>query len=153
MPIRIRKYHHQSDYARIHELAERMHSESKYAHMPFNHDTLHSFLEQIDDVNTTGLIAEHKTGGIIGFLCMTQIPYVFTHGAFAHDLALYVVPEYRHTLAFAALVCAGERWAAECGADAVMLGVSGPHNVERATRAYRKMGYAPWGVFLRKEIV
>lgn len=152
MMIRIRKYRHQNDYARIHELAERMHGESKYAHMPFNHDTLHCFLEQIDDVSTTGFVADHKEHGIVGFLCMTTIPYVFTQGAFAHDLALYVMPEHRHTLAFGALVRAGERWAAACGADAVMLGVSGPHNVERATRAYQKMGYAPWGVFLRKEI-
>lgn len=150
--IRIRKYRHQNDYARIHELAERMHAESKYAHKPFSHDTLHSFLEQIDDVSTTGFVADHKKHGIIGFLCMTTLPYLFTPGTFAHDLALYVVPEHRHTLTFAALVRAGERWAAECGADAVMFGVSGPHNVERATRAYQKMGYAQWGVFLRKEV-
>ena len=150
--IRIRKYKHQNDYARIHELAERMHAESKYAHKPFNHDTLHSFLEQIDDVDTVGFVADHREHGIVGFLCMTALPYVFTQGVFAHDLALYVVPEHRHTLAFGALVRAGERWAADRGADAVMLGVSGPHNVERATRAYHKMGYAPWGVFLRKEI-
>lgn len=152
MTIRIRIYKHNNDYARILELAELMHSESKYTHKLFMREAVYEFLERIDNFTVIGYVAEHHERGIIGFISLTQMPYIFTGGFFVHDLALYVVPEMRHTLAFAALLRAAEDYAKSAGADAVMLGITAPHDVSRVTRAYRKRGYTTFGVFMRKEL-
>jgi GNAT superfamily N-acetyltransferase len=152
MTIRIRTYKHSNDYARILELAELMHSESKYTHKPFMREAVYEFLERIDNFTVIGYVAEHHERGIIGFISVTQMPYIFTGGFFVHDLALYVVPEMRHTLAFAALLRAAEDYAKSAGADAVMLGITAPHDVSRVTRAYSKRGYTTFGVFMRKEL-
>jgi GNAT superfamily N-acetyltransferase len=153
MSIRIRTYKHHNDYARVLTLAELMHGESKYTHKTFMRENVYEFLEGIDNNTLIGYIAEHDQRGIVGFICLTQMPYIFTGGFFVHDLAFYIMPEMRHTLAFAALLRAAESYAKSAGADAVMLGITAPHDVTKAARAYSKRGYQTFGVFMRKEIV
>lgn len=152
MSIRIRTYKHSNDYSHVLTLAAAMHNESKYTHKPFMRDAVYEFLERIDNTTLIGYVAEHNQRGIVGFICVTQMPYIFTDGFFVHDLAFYVVPEMRHTLAFAALLRAAEDYAKSAGADAVVLGITAPHDVSRTARAYTKRGYQTFGVFMRKEV-
>jgi GNAT superfamily N-acetyltransferase len=133
-------------------LAELMYGESKYTHKPFMRESVYEFLEMIDNNTLVGYIAEHNQRGIVGFICLAQMPYIFTGGIFVHDLAFYVMPEMRHTLAFAALLRAAEKHANDVGADAVMLGITAPHDVSKTARAYNKRGYQTFGVFMRKEL-
>lgn len=153
MSIRIRTYKHSNDYSRVLLLSELMYNESKYTHKPFMREAVYEFLERIDNNMLIGRVAEHNERGIIGFISLTQMPYIFTGGFFVHDLAFYVMPEMRHTLAFAALLRAAEDYAKSAGADAVVLGITAPHDVSRVARAYHKRGYKTFGAFMRKELI
>ena len=141
------------DLPQVLELAKLMHAESRYAGMPFDEPTVREFLTHgVTNVRATAFVARHSTGSIIGFMGVVLIPYVFTPQFLATDTALYVKPEYRHTMAFAGLIIAAERWARMRGAHNMLLGVSAPKDVAKVCRAYHKLGYKDWGVMLYKEI-
>lgn len=149
--IRIRRYA-RDDRNQVLQLCEQMHAESRYSHLTFSEETVCDFIDQhVTGVSIQAFVANHNKAGVVGFVCMSLMPYIFTPGNTAIDLALYVKPAYRNTLAFAGLVRAGERWAIDNGAHSVMFGVSAPSDVQKACRAYRKLGYKDWGVILRKE--
>ena len=148
----IRRYDHVNDYLPIQHLSVRMHQESKYAHIPLSYASVYEFLSSIQGSNTEAFVAEHIKHGIIGFVAVMLMPLVFSPAHLAHDLALYVAPEFRHTLAFAGLIRAAERWAKRHNAQSIIFGISAPHDPARVARAYKKLGYVEVGVSMRKEI-
>ena len=148
----IRRYNHVNDCLQIQHLAVRMHQESKYAHIPLSHASVYEFLSSIQGSKTEAFVADHTLHGIVGFVAVTLMPLVFAPTHLAHDLALYVAPEFRHTLAFAGLIRAAEQWAKRHNAQSIIFGISAPHDPARAARAYKKLGYVEVGVSMRKEI-
>lgn len=141
------------DVAEVLELCRVMHAESKYASIPFdNATTLRTLHDAISDPMQTLIIAERRGECIVGFVGMTMMQYHFSPKLIAMDSSMYVLPQYRHTLAFAGLLRAAERWAILKGSHSILFGLTAAPDTEKAMRAYCKMGYAEWGVTLRKEL-
>ena len=149
--IRIRRYASEYADATV-KLARRMHTESKYAHKRFDEGAVRQFLSHIDNERLAGFLAVHKQQGLIGFYALDIGPCIFSYNRIATGIALYVIPEMRHTIAFAGLMRAGERWAAKRGAMAIVEGISAAHDPAKAARAFNKLGYETTGVMLHKEL-
>ncbi len=144
------RHYRPADAEQVLELAQRSHAESRYSVLPFDRAAAQRYVNVLDGDKAAGWVVENSKGQIIGFTCMQMMPFVFNSVPNPVNVITYVVPEMRHTSAFAKLITAAERWARK-RATHMSLGISGPEDVDRVVRGYEKMGFVRGGVFMRKE--
>ena len=127
-----------------------MHAESKYADQPLHGAVVCDTFKDVGG-NIGGFIA-YNDDKPIGFCAASLTGYFFRHGKLAMDLGVFVRKPYRHTTAFPRLLHHLEQWAHAEGADALICGITAPHDVDIVRKAYEKMGYTSIGVSMRKEL-
>ena len=150
--IEIRTYDNNKDANVVLQLAKSMHQESKYKSITFDEDVMKHFLSiGIDHLSTETFVAVHHIDGIVGFICLQSIPYIFNNARMASDIAVYVMPKYRASGVFVLLVDKAEQWCRAHHVHSMVFGITAPEDVARIERAYKKMGYKSWGTMVRKE--
>ena len=128
------------------DLARAMHAESeRYRRLRFSEPHIRSLYAAL--VPTGGILVVEHAGAIVGMVVGMLVPTWFGDGSefVASDLALYVEPEHRGTLAAPRLIRAFERWAVAHGAREVSLGVSTEIHAERTRELYERLGFKPTG--------
>ena len=141
------------DIAQLIELGERMHRESAYAFLPFDHGKVTQFMTGYMDNPEThcGLVAE-EGGVIVGMLAGYLTDYFFCDEKVACDMVLYVDRESRGSSAAMRLIYAFRDWARACGARELCLGVSTEINPETTGRFYEKMGLSRSGGLYKERL-
>jgi len=137
------------------ELARRMHAESVFAHIPFDEDqltqTLLGCIGNPDD--GVVLMAQNEDGTLKGFKFGVAHEFYFSKARVAHEMAMYVAPEFRGGFTCAALIKAFERWAKEeAGAMEVVIGVAANIDNDLTSAVYQRLGYEYRGPILKKVI-
>lgn len=135
-------------------LGEAMHAESPtWRERPFSPTKLRAFASQaLGEPDWAVFMAWNQHDHPIGLMAGFVTEDWFGPGKFAADLALYVVPESRGSTAAIRLIFAFEGWAEQRGASEIRVGVSTGIRLEQADGFYRKAGFTPNGVMLRKRL-
>jgi GNAT superfamily N-acetyltransferase len=97
------------------------------------------------------LVAE-RGGEIVGMMIVMAAERYFGSDRYATDLAVYVKPEQRGSMAFPRLIKAAEAWASERGISDCTFGVSTEVAAEQTAALYKRMGYSLSGYILRKQL-
>lgn len=141
------------DIEQLVKMGERMHKESAYAFLPFNHEKVRRLmLSYIADHETQcGLVAE-EGDVVVGMFAGFLTDYFFNDEKVACDMVLYVDREYRGSSAAVRLIRAFCDWASERGAAEICLGVSTAINTEVTGRFYQKMGFNTMGAIYKQRL-
>lgn len=135
-------------------LAEQMHADSQYAHIPFDAIAMTDVLSHSFCYTQTHYVAavikEGKTvAGMIGLI----EPYLFNRQYYvARDIGLFVTPNQRNAVFAKALINDFEDWAKQRGASDVVLGATAAVDFERTTDFYQRLGYSKFGCLSRKGV-
>lgn len=150
----IRRATNFADAWAVRELAERMHAESAFTHIPFDEDVLMQTLLGCINNPDDGvvLMAQNEDGVLKGFKFGVAHRFYFSTARVAHEMAMYVAPEFRGGFTCAALIKAFERWAKEVGALEVVIGVAANIDNDLTASVYERLGYAYRGPILKKVI-
>lgn len=139
-----------ADFDSVLPLFREMHFESKYAHQVLEEFVLRNALRRFGD-DLTGFLAMDGASPV-GFCCAALQGFVFRRGSVAVDLGIFVKKTHRHTRAFLLLMRSFETWARSKGAVAMICGITAPHDVDMAKRAYKKLGFVEIGVNMQKDL-
>lgn len=130
--------------------------ESKYAKFGYDPVAVLNFLRSINMDNLALWSAHTEDGGegskLVGYIFVSLQDCIFLPTKMCSVLGLYVMPAYRHTAAFPKLLRTAEKWAKSKGATFVIQGITGPIDPEPVAKVFRKLGYASWGILMRKEL-
>lgn len=122
-----------------------------YQEYPFEDERFSAwFTLCLDNPDWLGLVAVDDVAGIIGFLAMGCAPMIFCSARTADDLAFYVHPEWRGSLAAVKLIRTMEAWASAKGAVQIRMGLTTGTNTAPAKRFLERFGYAQEGLVLVK---
>jgi hypothetical protein len=114
------------DIPQLLELGQNFHHESRYATIPFCDEKVIDLLSHAInnmDQHFFFKVIEHDSsilGGLIGYLT----PYYFSEAFSANDLAFFIRPGNRGTIAAAQLIKEFKIWSHQKGATEVCIGVS-----------------------------
>lgn len=136
------------DLPHLVELGRAMHAESRFATLRFDPARLNQTLAGLLE-NPGGFlwVAEHSAG-VVGCMAAIIVQHWCSSDLFATDLALFMLPSHRGTLAPARLVNRYQGWAADRGARITQLGVTAGINTEAAVSLYERIGFRRCGVIL-----
>lgn len=127
-------------------LGATMHHESRFRVLNYSPAkaarTLHTVLEQ------EFLWVATADGLVVGGMAAIATPHWASDDLVAMDLALFMSPAFRGTLAPARLVTRYRQWALEKGAVMVDMGVNTGVHVETTTRLLERLGFKRCGVIL-----
>jgi GNAT superfamily N-acetyltransferase len=132
------------DAAVILSLARAMHAESRYRSLPFSTERTGALVAALIEGRGAIFLYERE-GQVIGMMAGAVGPLYFAEVDFAYDVALFVLPEYRGTLAGWRLVKRFMAWAKEQGVAMVDIGISTCVNTERTGALYERVGLAHVG--------
>jgi len=134
------------------EIGRMMHAESVYHVHPFSEDRL-KFLSDLclTNENYICLIAEHNDH-IIGLMVGISGQNFFSETKFAADLALYVVPKHRGSMAAIRLVIEFTKWAQSVGCQELRCGITTGINDEVGSKLYKRFGFEYSGPLYVKQI-
>lgn len=136
-----------ADIARLLELGEAMHAESRYRVLPWSRDKVHRLLAWLIEIpDGFAMVAERNgevVGGFIGAVC----EHWCTDAMMASDYALFISPERRGGIAARRLVRAYTDWATARGVPPTLIniGITTGVNVESSSRLMQTCGYADAG--------
>jgi len=122
-------------------MAEAMHGEGDFAHLPFNTDKLaHNALGWLKNPDYL-ILSASSNDEIIGMFVGHLTRYIFADAKMAHDIALYVKPEKRGSSAAVRLIDAYRLWAMGAGASEVCIGQATNVDTEKSRRFFERMGF------------
>lgn len=122
-----------------------------YREYPFEDERFAAWFDLcLNNPDWLGLVAVDDVAGIIGFLAMGCAPMIFCSARTADDLAFFVHPEWRGTLAAVKLLRHMEAWASAKGAVQIRMGLTTGTNTDPAKRFLERFGYQLEGLVLVK---
>ncbi len=129
------------------ELGRRMHAESpRFSQLRYDADKVFVLLSNaIRDDRYFIYVAEHD-GVLLGGLAAIMAPHWFSPDQIAQDIAVFVDPDKRGTIALARLIKEYRGWAKGRGAVQTCLGISTGVMVERTADLYRALGFKQYGL-------
>jgi GNAT superfamily N-acetyltransferase len=134
-------------------LLERLHGESAYADLAVKPEKLRQFLHGVLTQPThTCFVHIRPSGDIDGFIMGYLTTPFFSDETIAYDVALYLVPEARGSLAAARLFRALSAWAKQKGARQLWIGTSAGIDPARSRRFYLGMGLEEIGGVFRTRL-
>ena len=139
-----------SDIETLVALGQSMHSESEYRSLPYIPEKFAATLAHYIE-NEIVFIAE-RDGQVVGGLVGGAAEYHFCHELYGYELAVFVLPEHRGSLAAFAMLRAFEGWCKARGVKRIDLGITTGVHEEQTARFYGKMGYNKCGSLYRKEV-
>lgn len=123
-----------------------MHSESSYRKISFNREKVAKIPEK-DVFCVLSKQGDVYTGFFVGQICS----YYFSDEVDAHDVAFFVMPEYRSSPDAIELITAYENWAEKKGVRYAYLAQSSGVQIERVDKLFNYLGYEKLGSVVRKE--
>lgn len=131
------------------DIGEAMATESpRFSRMRFSRGKLAANLAALIGADHGFVVVAERDGALAGVMVAVISPHWFSDDLQASDLALYVRPEARGTLAAARLVRAYTTWARQRGALLLQAGVTTGVHTEETARLYERLGYRRCGIFL-----
>jgi GNAT superfamily N-acetyltransferase len=131
------------------ELGAVMHAESpRYARLRFDAGRLAQTLTGLLSTPDGFLWVAEREGEIVGGLAAVVVQHWCSADRVAADLALFMTPDARGTLAPARLVNRYVAWARERGAVHVQFGVSTGVHPEQTAQLLERLGFARCGILL-----
>lgn len=122
-------------------LGEAMHAESRFAHRTWQTEKVRALMAWlIDDADGLMLVYDHQGVPVGGFLGMVQDHWC-TDSRESCDLALYVLPAFRGTIAAARLLMKYREWARGRGAESRLLGITTGVDLATSTKLYERIGF------------
>lgn len=131
-------------------LGERMHAESpRFSRLRFDADRLRSTLSSLIGSDSGFLwVAENAAGNLTGGMAAVVVQHWASSDLVATDLALFMDPSARGSLAPLRLLTRYRQWAAERGAKLIQVGVTTGVDTETTARLYEQLGFSRCGVIL-----
>ena len=126
------------------DMGRLMHAESYYGRFPYDAEKIEALLRVLIDGEGCVFLYE-RDGRLIGYFLGMLGEHWFGHSTLACDLALYVLPDERGTLAAPSLIKAFVRWAKSVGADDVQLAISTDVHANRTARLFEGFGFRSVG--------
>ncbi|MEA1933717.1 MAG: GNAT family N-acetyltransferase [Thermodesulfobacteriota bacterium] len=131
-----------NDVDEIIEMGSRMHKDSNYAFLPYDHEKVrHLACYMINDPNTQCALVAEERGLLIGMFAGYITDYYFCNSTIASDMILYVEPKYRGSSAAMRLIRTFRDWAIQKGVSEICLGTSTGVSPERTGNFYQKLGF------------
>lgn len=122
-----------------------------YRDYPFEDERFAAWFELcLTNPDWLGLVALDDVAGVVGFLAMGCAPMIFCSARTADDLAFFVHPAWRGSLAAVKLLRHMEAWALAKGAVQIRMGLTTGTNTASAKRFLERFGYAHEGLVMVK---
>jgi GNAT superfamily N-acetyltransferase len=130
-------------------LGARMYAESeRFQSLRFDAQRLTSTIANVID-SPHGFARVMESGGeVVGGLLAVLTPHWFSPDLTACDLALFIAPEHRGTMAPVRLLNAYAAWAHESGAKQILLGIMTGLHVEQTEALCERLGWRRAGVVM-----
>lgn len=139
------------DVPELVELGRAMHAESpRYRALTFDADKLAATLRGVLMVPEQGFarVVQADDGELIGGLIAVLVPHWASDDLTSCDLALFMAPQARGTLAPARLLNQYAQWARDRGARQIMLGVMTGVSVAQTVALCERLGWRQAGVVM-----
>jgi len=135
----------EDDIDEVVELAAVMYRESvNYRRLEFSPERVREMVVMVMQ-NGFAVVAV-KDGRIIGLMAGSLVQPAFSRDLMACDFLLYILPQHRGGTAANRLVNAYVRWARQCGAKMITVGVTAGIDNDAAIAFYKAMGFRASGV-------
>jgi GNAT superfamily N-acetyltransferase len=143
----------EGDIDTVIKLGVSMHQESYFKHFNYNGEKLNNFLSHmvLTPEQYCALVAE-KDGTIIGFFLGFTNEHWFGTDRMSCDLACYIIPSERGSMAGVKLMKAYEEWANSNNVKEIVIGVSTGINTDRTSGLFKRLGYGDEAFSFRKRI-
>ncbi len=132
-----------ADIPAIIELGRTMHNESTFAGMNYDPARVKATLTELIDRSQYVVVAIDESSQVIGGLVGMCTQSWFGNDMVANDLALFVHPDWRKSIAAEQLVLMFVHWAKLAGAKQIRPGVT--TGDDRAEKLYQRMGFTRCG--------
>lgn len=146
-----------SDLGDILHMAQAFHQESWYAFTPFSQGKVADLVQGCladEKENRTFARVFVADGRVVGYFLAVMTEHYWGHGAYAADLGLYILPEYRGGLVLPRILNAYYEWAQKRGALECVFGISSGIVDERIAKLVERMGFSKaMAAYSRKCIV
>lgn len=130
-------------------IGEDMAAESpRYSRLRFNRDKLAHMLRLLIEAESGFVRVVDDGCGVAAVMVAMVAEHWMSSDRHASDLALYVEPRARGTMAATELICAYRTWAQEQGAVLVQAGVTTGVFTEKTAQLYEHLGFKRCGVVL-----
>ena len=141
----------EGDISKCIELGYAMHQESYFKNFEYNNNKLTNLLTAMvsNPQKFCGLVAE-KDGEVIGLFIGLSDEHWFGTNTMSCDLAFYVIPSERGSMAGIKLIKAYEEWARSIGVSEIILGIYTGINADRTSSLLQRLGYGDEAFSFRK---
>lgn len=131
------------------ELGRAMHAESpRYREMTFDADRLAETLHGVIAAGGFARVVQTEDGSLVGGLVAVLVPHWASDDLTSCDLALFMAPEARGSIAPARLLNQYAQWARDRGARQIMLGVMTGVSVPQTVALCERLGWRQAGVVM-----
>jgi GNAT superfamily N-acetyltransferase len=138
-----------ADLPALLELGAVMHAESpRFSRLSFDAGRLEQTLGALLATPDGFLWVAEREGRIVGGLAAVVVQHWCSTDRVAADMALFMTPEARGSLAPARLVAEYKRWAKERGAVHIQFGVSTGVHPEQTAQLLERLGFTRCGILL-----
>lgn len=135
------------------ELGHAMHQESYFKHFNYSEEKLNKFLRlMILNPEQYCAYVYEKDNTIIGFFLGVSSEQWIGTDKMSSDLACYIIPEERGSMAGVRLIKAYEEWASSINVKEIVIGVSTGINTDRTSSLFKRLGYGDEAFSFRKRI-
>lgn len=130
------------------DLGERMHAESpRFSRLTFSRARLHDTLRMLID-NPLGFVWVAEEEQLIGGMVAMASPHWASTDLIATDLALFIEPSRRGSLAPVRLINRYRWWGREIGAVITQVGCTTGVETEKTAQLFERLGLTRCGVIL-----
>lgn len=136
------------------ELMRRMHAASTtYKSMEFSESQTDMFARSlIGNEFAFFWVAATDSDEVIGLIAAQAYQPPWSCDLMVSDLAVYVTPEHRGSMAAVRLIAKLMAWCKDIHAKLVMLGVTTGEDDETAIKLYQRLGFEPRGTAMMMEV-
>ena len=143
----------EGDISKCIELGYAMHQESYFKHFNYSEEKLNKFLRlMILNPEQYCAYVYEKDNTIIGFFLGVSSEQWIGTDKMSSDLACYIIPEERGSMAGVRLIKAYEEWASSINVKEIVIGVSTGINTDRTSGLFKRLGYGDEAFSFRKRI-
>lgn len=142
-----------SDWGRVITMARSFHAESPvHSPHPFSLKGVRQLLDTAVERTDWYPAVCIDGDAIIGMMLLFHMPMFFSDATEVGDLTFYVVPEKRGTRAAYMMLKAAEKWAEDCDASVLRIGITTGIAAEQVQSFFEKMGHRQIGVLMEKKL-
>lgn len=120
----------------------------RYSRLRFSRDKLAAALTTLIPADWGFVRVIDGEQGIVAVMLAAVTEHWISSDRCASDLALYVDPRARGTMAATELICAYREWAREQGAVLLQVGVTTGVHTEKTAQLYEHLGFVRCGIVL-----